>query len=501
LKIETQPRDDHQVTMVVTLETEQMEGAKRRAARKISERKSVPGFRPGKAPYDVIVRTFGESAIVEEAVDLLLDEVYPKALEESKVEPAAPGSLEKVDDLDKKPKFTFAVPLAPTVELGRYRSIRVPYDWKEPDEKKVEEALQELRQMYAKTETVDRPIEKGDFALVDIKGTGGKAAEGGAPAIERTGFPVFVRADDKPDEFPFPGFSKDLIGLSAGSNKTFGHKFPKDHADENLQGETVEFQVTVKMVRGSTLPELDDEFAKQAGPFENLQALRDTLKANITSQSKAEYDDEYFVKVMEKVKGGATIAYAPQTLDHELEHVMEDIKSRLAQQGLDLPAYLKSRDMDEAKFIETEARPAAIKRLERSLLMDEIAKTEKIEISQETLNASFQQTWGEMSGTQGFQKYVNGKAQPPKQLMNAVAMESANRAYVQLTLERLKAIANGELKDTGAESASKPAKKTASKASAAKSPKGEKPTAKANLKTTKPAASSPKGKKPAASKK
>jgi len=478
LKIETEPRDDHQIRMVVTLETEQMEGAKRRAARRISERKSVPGFRPGKVPYDVIVRTFGESAVVEEAVDLLLDEIYPQALEESKVEPAAPGSLEKVDDLDKKPKFTFSVPLAPAVILGRYRSIRLPYEWKEPDEKKVDEALQELRQVYAKTETVDRPVERGDFVLVDIRAASAKPEQEAAPAIERTGFPVFVRDEQKPDEFPFPGFSKELVGMRAGESKSLTHKFPKDHADETLRGQAVEFSVDAKMVRGSTLPELNDEFAKTAGPFENLQALRDTLKANISSQSKAEYDDEYFAQLMEKIKAGASVAYAPQTLDHELEHVMNDIKSRLAQQGLDLPAYLKSREMDEAKFVEEEARPAAVKRLERSLLMDEIAKAEKIEISQETLNASFQQTWGEMSGSEGFQKYMRGKAQPPKKLMNAVAMESANRAYVRLTLDRLKEIATGQLSTPAASADEKSAKKPGTAKSAAKTAAKRSPTKK-----------------------
>jgi trigger factor len=450
----------------------------------------VPGFRPGKVPYDVVVRTYGESAVVEEAVDMLLDEFYPQALQESKVEPAAPGSLEKVDDLDAKPKFTFLVPLAPTVDLGRYRSVRVPYEWKEPDEKKVDEALQELRQMYAKTETVDRPIERGDFVLVDIKGTGAKPAEGEAAVIERTGFPVFVRADEKADEFPFPGFSQELIGLSPNSTKTFAHAYPEDFGDEKLRGQSVEFTVNVKMVRGSTLPELNDDFAKMAGPFENLQALRDTLKANIASQSKSEYDDQYLTQVLEKIMEGTTIAYAPQTLDHELRHVMEDINSRLAQQGLDLPAYLKSRQMDEAKFIEEEARPVATRRLKRSLLIDEIAKAEKIEISQETLNASFQQTWGEMSGSQGFQKYMRGKTQPPKQLMNAVAMESANRAYVRLTLERLRAIANGELAEPTAEPAPKAAPKRAKKASAAKP--AAKPAAKAGPKSKTSAAGSTK---------
>lgn len=475
MKIETHPRDDHQVTLVVTLEAGQMEGAKRRAARKLSERKSIAGFRPGKAPYDVVVRTYGEGAVVEDAVDLLLDEVYPKVLEEAKVEPAAAGSLEKVDGLDQEPIFTFTVPLSPFVELGGYRSVRVPYEWKEPGADKVEEALQDLRRMHAKTEAVSRPIEKGDFVLVDLKGLDPKASEGAAPAIERNGFPVFVRSDEKPDEWPFAGFANLLPGLNSGESKSFSHKFPKDHPDEDLQGRTIEFEVIVKMVRGTILPDLDDEFAKTAGPFENLQALRETLKVNITARSREEYDDEYFNRVLEKIKAGATLKYAPQTLEHEVGHVMEDLKSRLSQQGLDLEAYLKSRQMDEEKFIAEEARPAAIRRLERALLMEEITRAEKIELDQELLNESFQQTWGEMADTEGFQKYIRGKAQPPKRLMNAVAMESANRAYLRQTLERIKAIAAGQAPALDGEAkAEKPASK---KASPAKKPAASKKAA------------------------
>ncbi len=444
MKIETQPRDDHQVTLTVQLEPEQLEGAKHRAARRISERKSIPGFRPGKAPYEVVVRSFGETVIVDDAVDLLLDEVYPKALEAAKLEPGASGSLEKVEDLDKKPKFIFTVPLAPSVELGNYRSIRLPYDWKEPGEDKVDESIEELRQMYAKTETVDRPIQKGDFIMIDLIGVKAKAAEGEAPLMDRPGLPIFVRKDEKAEEFPFPGFSNELVGLSADETKSFTHKYKKDDKDESLQGQTIHFSVTVKMVRGSNLPELNDDFAKQAGPFENLQALREAIKANLATQSKAQYDDDYFAKLMEQIKAGAVIKYPPQVVDHEVEHVMKDLQSRLAGQNLDMAAYLKSREMDKEKFVAEEARPIAVKRLERSLVMDEIAKTEKIEVSQEELRSSFQQTWGEYQGDSSFQKMTRGKAQPPKQIMNAVAMESANRAYVQQTLNRLKDIATGQ---------------------------------------------------------
>ncbi|MGB8214751.1 MAG: trigger factor [Anaerolineales bacterium] len=451
MKIETQPRDDHQVTLIVELEPEQMEGAKHRAARRISERKSIPGFRPGKAPYDVVLRSFGEAVIVEDAVDLLLDEVYPKALEEAKLEPGASGSLEKMENLDKEPKFTFTVPLAPSVNLGDYRSIRLPYDWQEPGDDKVDESIEELRQMYAKTETVERPIQKGDFVMIDLKGVKATAAEGEAPLMDRPGLPIFIRTDEKAEEFPFPGFSNKLVGLGVNESKSFSHKYKKDAKDESLQGQTIHFDVTVKMVRGSILPELNDEFAKQAGPFENLQALRDAVKANLATQSKAQYDDEYFAKLMEKIKETAVIKYPPQVVDHEVEHVMEDLKSRLAGQNLDMAAYLKTREMDEEKFVAEEARPIAVKRLERSLVMDEIAKAEKIQVSEEILQSSFEQTWNEYQGDADFQKMARGKSQPPKQLLNAVAMESANRAYVQQTLNRLKDIAIGQAPELASE--------------------------------------------------
>jgi trigger factor len=497
LKIETQPRDDHQVTLTVELEPKQLEAAKHRAARRMSERKTIPGFRPGKAPYEVVVRNFGEGVIVEDAVDILLDEVYPKALEEANLEPGASGSLEKVEDLDKNPRFIFTVPLAPIVELGNYRSIRIPYDWVEPDEDKVDDSIEELRQMYAKTETVDRPIQKGDFVMIDLIGVKAKAAEGESPLMDRPGLPVFIRKDEKTAEFPFPGFSNELIGLSVNESKSFSHKYKKDEKDENLQGQTILFSVTVKMVRGSTLPDLDDDFAKQAGPFENLHALREAVKANLATQSKAQYDDEYFAGLMEKIKEGAVIKYPPQVVDHEVEHVMEDIKSRLAGQNLDMAAYLKSRELDEEKFVAEEARPIAVKRLERSLVMEEIAKAEKIEVSQEILQSSFQETWGEFQGDSSFQKMIRGKSQPPKQLMNAVAMESANRAYVQETLNRLKDIATGRAQDITNEILPEEERKNqnddAKKSTSAKSASGSKKTT--SRRTSPTATTTPKEKK------
>lgn len=445
LKIETKPRDDHQIMMTVTLDLEEMDAARYKAARKISTQKSIPGFRPGKAPYDVVVRTFGESTITEKAVDMLLDEIYPKALDESKIQPGAAGSLEKVEDLEKEPRFTFTVPLSAKVELGDYRSIRIPYNWIEPSEQEIDNSLEDLRRMYAKTETVARPVSYGDFVMIDLIGNKDTKGESDSPIIERSGFPVFIRENPKEDDWPFAGFTNELLGANVAETKVFTHKFPKSHKDESLSGLLIRFSATIKMIRGSILPDLDDEFAKQVGPFGSIEALRDALKANLSSRSKAEYDDDFFTKVIDAIKEKTVIKYAPQTLDHEISHFVDDIKSQLSRQGMDLPAYLKTREMDEEKFIANEVRPNAIKRLERTLLLDEVARVENIEVSKDQLDNSFQQTFNEMAGNENFQKFLTGKTKPPKQLMDAMAIESANRAYIQLTLERLKSIVTGEI--------------------------------------------------------
>jgi trigger factor len=285
MKIQQTPRDDHQMEVVVELETAQLETARRRAARKLSERAKIPGFRPGKAPYPVVVRHYGEGTVTEEAIELLVDETYPQMLKEAAIEPAAAGSLENVEQLDP-PTFKFLVPLRPEVDLGDYRSIRLPYEWQTPGEEDVDQAIDQLRSMYSKTETVDREVQQGDFVMADVQGQLAEPREGEEqPDLSRDGFPVFVRDEDREDEWPFPGFTQRLLGLKAGEETDLTHEFSPDVSDESLRGKTGKFAVTVKAVRAVTLPELNDEFAKIAG-VESLDELRRRVRENLERQSR-----------------------------------------------------------------------------------------------------------------------------------------------------------------------------------------------------------------------
>jgi trigger factor len=414
-----------------------MEQFKRRAARKISERGKIAGFRPGKAPYHMVVQNYGEQAIIEQAVDFFIDSEYSNILKEAEVEPGASGRLESIDSLEP-PKLTFLVPLAPEVDLGDYHALRMPYEWSAPSEEEVTKAIEDLRQMYSTTQDVEREVQEGDYVLVDIKSE--------TMELNRSGFAAFVRKEDRETEWPHRGFAKELLGLEAGGTVTLNHTFPEDWDVEELKGRDVEMEVTVKTVRAVTLPELDDEFAKTVGAGETLDELMEAIKKDVENRSKADYDDKFFVDLIEKIKEGATFKYHQHALEHEGEHVLEDLSNRLAQQGMDLDTYFKVRNTTREQFIEEEVKPVAKKRFERSLILDEIVRKEKLEVDDTSLDAEFNQTLSALT-MQGLDiNKVKGGKKGQQQLAQAVAMESANRVLTRRALDTLKSIAVGEYK-------------------------------------------------------
>jgi trigger factor len=394
-----------------------------------------------------------------------------------------------VDNLEP-PKLTFRVPLAPEVDLGKFLSVRLPYEWSAPDKKEVDAAIEDIRQMYSTTETVEREVQVGDYLLVDVKGEPAGKKEGQesrAAALSRTGFATLVRAEDRKDEWPFPGLARELTGLKAEETKTIQHKYGKDDPDETLRGETINFDVTVKTVRAMNMPELNDEFAKTTGAGESLETLRAAVTKDVEARSRADYDDKYFVDLIEKIKEKADIKYAPQTLEHEGNHVLQDLQQRLARQGMDLQTYFKMRNTTQEKFIEEEVRPVAKKRLERSLILDEIVRREKIEVDNAALDAEFNSTVTELQRQGMDLGNIRGGRKGQQKVAEAVAMESASRLLTRRALDTLKSIAIGEYKPVegkseSAEGDDKPAKakkKAAGKTSStAKKPAAKKPARK-----------------------
>jgi trigger factor len=441
LKIEVQHLEDHQAKLTVEIESPQWEETKQRAARQLAKRTKIPGFRPGKAPFPVVQRLIGDDAISAEALEILVDEVYPKAIDEAKIEPYGPGALKDLKR-DEPPTFEFVIPLKATVELGDYRSVRIPYELRTVSDDEVDNVVEGLREQQALVETIERPVEESDLVYVRISGQRKNVEEGQDPSIVKERYlPVNVSKedDDTQAEWPFPGFSRRLIGMSAGDELKVDYTYPEDATFESLKGVDAEFEAKIDSVKSRTLPELNDEFAQSVGDFGNIEALRDQIRKNLEEQTRETYHEEYDNLLFEKIIESSTIKYPPQMLEHEIEHVIEHLENRLKQQKLDLELYLKSRQMD-MDALRQEANPVAEKRIKRSLALYEIADELKVPVSPEDLQNETNRTLSEFARVMSEDEY---KKLVTKDSYSSLVGNVLMDMILERTQERLRNMARG----------------------------------------------------------
>lgn len=475
MKFEKKNLDNQQVELVVETDAESFTKNKGQAARAISKEAKIAGFRPGKAPYDVVKRLYGEEFIEERAIDIMINDLYPQLIKEAELKPYGPGKLDEV--LEKNPpKFKLTIPLEPSVELGDYKGIKMPYKLPPTTEKDVEVVLKNLQTNYATPEDVDRKSEKGDLVFCKINAVLAKPdKDQDSQILKDTPHQVILGEDDEENQFPFNGFADNLVDLAKGDQKDFTHKYPKDSNFEHLQGKEVNFSVKVDAVRKLIKPELNDEFAKKLG-LDDMNTLKESIQMQLETEKKNDYENQYYDDLLDKLVDKSTIKYPPMALEDEVNDVLKSFEQNLAKQNLDLDTYLKINTREKEDFLDKDIKPAARKRLEQSLVMDEISRVEKIELDQKELQQEYARRFMQMQSAPDFQKIQ--KQFTSRKLANATVMQAASRLMNMKTLERLKAYANGEeipSKDQPAaeakadeKSAEKPAKASKPKKAAAK---------------------------------
>jgi trigger factor len=450
LKIESQLQEDHQVKLIVEIDPEMLEQAKQRAARQISRRTKIPGFRPGKAPYQVIQRHVGDEVLLEEGLELLISDLYPKVIEESGFHPYGPGRFDKLASVDPV-TLEFTVPLMAEVELGDYRSIRFPYELPEVSEFQVEEVLQNLRQRQSVEEPVDRSIQEGDRVNIRLSGRRLDSESGSEGVLIRErpySLIVAVAGEDTAEEWPYNGFSRDLIGMKPGDQKQLTHTFTDETEFVNLRGVEAEFEAQVEEVKSRTLPELDDKFAQSVGEYENIDALRADIRKSLETDARDVYNSEYDDQVVGAIVEQSKLKYSPQMLDDEIDEVIEQLERRLKSQNLDIETYLKTRQMDQAALHE-EVRPVAESRLKRSLVLIEIAEIEDIQVEKEELQSETERTLDAMTR---FMSESELKKLSSKDLLPSLVGNIMAEMRITRTLERLRSIAKGEVESEETES-------------------------------------------------
>lgn len=446
MNIEKEILEDQQVKLTVEVDTEQLEAAKRKAAKNIARRIKVPGFRPGKAPYQVVRRQVGDEALLEESLEIVVNDIYPKVIDEVEIEPFGPGNLENVVSVDPL-TLEFVIPLMAEVEVGDYHSIRLPYEPPEITDEDVEAVELDFRQRQAVEESADREAEVGDHVYIKLSAKRfeeeeGEEEEEAAPLIDERTTSMLIPDEeaDTSNEWPFGGFSRELIGMSAGEEKTLAYTFPEDSPYESLRDVTAEFSILVEDVKARILPELNDEFAQALGEYEDLAALENDIRESLEQRALEEYNSDYDDRVIDQIVEASTIKYPPQMKESEINNVVQQLEGRLANQGLDMDIYLKTREMD-AQGLRDEAEPVAETRVKRSLVLLEIARQEEIDVSEDELEEETSRTLESI--TQYMSDTDRKRFDSPETLMNITGNIYAEMR-MRRTIEYLRSVANAD---------------------------------------------------------
>lgn len=377
---------DSRVKVDVDVAPDDVDRGINRAARGLARDMRLPGFRKGKAPPSLVVQRIGREAVLQQAVRDSLPEWYERALVSSGVNPVGDPNIEltSVPQDDGEPlTFQFEVGVRPPAQLGDYKGLEVGRpDTGVPDDV-VEKELERLRENFARLEAVERSAAKGDFVLLDFRGTiAGEPFEGGEARDE-----LVELGSGRMIE----GFEEQLEGASAGEQRQVEIRFPDDYRVQQLAGKDVSFDVTVKEVREKELPEVDDEFAASAGGFDTLDELRDDIREKLREAAERRIEAEFRLAAVDAAVDTATVEVPPEILTARATERWERVERQIAAQGMDPAAYLRMQGKTREEIVE-ESKPDAERELMREAVLSAIAEAEGTEVTDEEMIEALEHT-------------------------------------------------------------------------------------------------------------
>ena len=380
MEVTVTPAPRSSLNVRVEVPAERLDSAIGEAVRHLAQRTKIPGFRPGKAPRGVIEAVVGKDAVLEEAMDHLVQRAYREAMVEKEILPLTQADVNVEQGIEGKPViFTATVQVRPEVKLGDYRGFNFKPEIDTIDADKVQKVVDELRDQNASLSPVeDRGAKNGDYAVIGYTGTReGTPFDGGS--AER--MPLIIG-----EERLIPGFEANLLGLRPGETAGFDITFPDDYPEASLAGKPVRFEVELKELREKVLPPEDDDFARSIGQFEDLANLRTEIKARLERNALDRARHEFADKIIEYATANATLELPDVLVDQEVEIMHDELRASLARQGVDEAAYLKATEKSEAD-LHADFRPRAEKRVKVLLVLSKIAEDEGLEISDRDVEA------------------------------------------------------------------------------------------------------------------
>jgi len=428
VKVTTEALERCELLVTIEVEPKKEQEMLKKAASRIGREVNIPGFRRGKAPFNVIVRRFGREAVQQEALEQSIDKLVRNALESEEIDPYAQIQLEDVawEPLTIKIK----VPTEPVVELSDYREIRMEPEAVEVTAEDVGESLKNLQEQTATWAPVDRPAQIGDLVSMAV--------------VEKDGDELLAEHEsvehelDPPEEHEghnHPDLTTPLLGLSAGDEKTFSLTYPEDYNDQRYAGKDITFEVEILGIKEKEVEPLDDDFAKSVSDFETLDELKADIEENIKGQRERQRDSDLGNKVLEKIIEETKIEWPAAFEEERVEDEIERYEPQMKNYGLTIDNYLQVQNKTKEEFTE-EIRGEVVERLKRSLVLSKIAEREKLDVSDSEI-LSQAKLLADMSG-RGDQLWRDILASNTQQSI------IGNDLLVDKTVQWLAAIAKGE---------------------------------------------------------
>ena len=379
MSLQVEKMEKNMAKLTIEVSAEELDKAMQNAYLKARGKISIPGFRKGKAPRKMIEQMYGKGIFLEDAANALIPEHYSKALEECDLEIV---SQPEIDVTQAEPGkafiFTAEVAVKPEVTLGEYKGVEVPKSETEVTDEDIDAEIKKEQEKNSRTVTVeDRGAENGDITTIDFEGfVDGVAFEGG----KGTDYPLTLGSGSF-----IPGFEDQLVGAKAGDHVEVNVTFPEEYQAAELAGKAAVFQCDVKKVETKELPELDDDFAQDVSEFDTLAEYRADVKKNLTEKKEKEARAAKENTAVDKAIENAEMEIPDAMLNTQVRQMMNDFASRMQSQGLTMEQYFQFTGMTAEKMQE-EMKPQALKRIQTRLVLEKIAETENIEVSEDEVN-------------------------------------------------------------------------------------------------------------------
>lgn len=399
MKTEKKVLPKAQIELMVELTVEEVQPYVERAAEKLSREVKIDGFRPGKAPYEILKQKIGELAIWEEAAQLAINKTIDQVLEKEITEQIVGQPQVNITKLAPGNPLEYKLTLAvlPTVKPGEYKNLKVKEEKAEVTAAEVDKVIEELRETRVKEVLVEREIKEGDKIIIDINMFLDKVPlEGGQgkDAVVVIGKNYLV-----------PGFDKKLLGAKKGEERKFNLPYPEEHYQKNIAGKLVEFEVKIKEIYARELPPLDDQLALSFGlkhPLELKDNIKETLLKEKEEKNKQKAEREIIDKIINRSKFGEL----PEILiNHEAEIMLGELENNILAQGGKFEDYLKSLGKSREQ-LKLELLPDAEKRVKSALVIREIALVEKIAVSREEVEKKAEEILKQHQGNKEIESRV-----------------------------------------------------------------------------------------------